>query len=211
MPVLIQLDRLSELEQYGNCHLEEAMKLITAAAILLAALAVAAACSSNNGIPGGTIVGALDRHCALPDGGTIVQPTDVSDCHPDGGTVTVNYGPTNYNTEADDDDCKYHVNFSVTPIYENQDVTFTAIATRKIDGMPATGAKTSLEVFLANTHPAPNSNQRSTEGPAGTYKIGPIRFDQPYQWTVRFHLYEECSELLATSPHGHVAFYVWVP
>src|SRR6266852_324596 len=195
MPVFIQLDRRSELEQYGNCHLEEPMKLITAAAILLAALAVAAACSSNNGTPRGTIVGALDRHCALPDG----------------GTVTVNYGPTNYNTEADDDDCKYHVNFSVTPIYENQDVTFTAIATRKIDGMPATGAKTSLEVFLSNTHPAPNSNQRSTEGPAGTYKIGPIRFDQPYQWTVRFHLYEECSELLATSPHGHVAFHVWVP
>lgn len=188
------------------------MKLITAAVMAAVALAIAVACSSNNGPPGGPIVGALDRHCSLPDGGTIAQATDVTACHPDGGTVTVvNYGPTDYNTEADDDDCKYHVNFSVTPIYENQDVTFTSLATRKIDGMPAAGARTSLEVFLSNTHPAPNSNQRSTESPAGTYRIGPIRFDQAGQWTVRFHLYEECSELLDTSPHGHVAFYIWVP
>src|SRR5258708_15069014 len=83
--------------------------------------------------------------------------------------------------------------------------------TAKSGECPANSAKPSPKFFLSNTHPAPNSNQRSTEGPAGTYKIGPIRFDQPYQWTVRFHLYEECSELLATSPHGHVAFYVWVP
>jgi hypothetical protein len=187
------------------------MKLITA--IVLAGLAVAVACSnSNNGPSGGTIVGALDRHCTQPDGGTLVQATDVSACHPDGGTVTVvDYGPTNYNAEADDDDCKYHVSFSVPPIYKNQDVTFTALATRKTDGAPAAGARTSLEVFLSDTHPAPNSGQTSTEGPAGTYKIGPIHFDQPGQWTVRFHLYEECSELLATSPHGHAAFYVWVP
>src|SRR5260221_252812 len=188
------------------------MKLSTAAAILLAVLAVAVACSSNNGPAGGTIVGALDRHCSLPDGGIIAQPTELNACHPDGGTGTVaNYGPSNYNTEADDDDCKYHVSFSVTPIYVNQDVNFTAVMTRKIDGMPTTGAKTSLEVFLSDTHPAPNSNQRSTESPAGTYKIGPIRFDQAGQWTVRFHLYEECSALLDTSPHGHAAFYLWVP
>ncbi len=86
-----------------------------------------------------------------------------------------------------------------------------AVTTRKTDGAPAAGAKTSLEVFLSDTHPAPNSNQRSTEGPAGTYAIGPVRFDAAGQWTVRFHLYEECSELLDTSPHGHVAFYIWVP
>jgi len=188
------------------------MKLVTAAAMVIAALAIAVACSSsNNGPAGGPVMGALDTHCS-PDGGTVVQPTDPSACHPDGGDVpVVDYGPTLYNAEADDDNCKYHVNFTVTPVRQNQDVTFTAVAKRKTDGMAAAGAKTSLEVFLNDTHPAPNSGQRSTEAPAGTYNIGPIRFDQPGQWTVRFHLYEECSELLRTSPHGHVAFYISVP
>ena len=46
---------------------------------------------------------------------------------------------------------------------------------------------------------------------AGKHKIGPIHFDAAGQWTIRFHIYEECSELLETSPHGHVAFYIAVP
>jgi len=157
-------------------------------------------------------MGALDQHCTLPDGGTRVQQTDPVACHPDGGDVTtVEYGPTLFNAEGDDDDCKYHVKFSSSAIYENQDVNFTAMVTRKTDGMPAPVAKTSLEVFLNDMHPAPNSGQKSTENPAGTYRIGPIRFDAAGQWTIRFHIYDECSELLETSPHGHVAFYISVP
>ncbi len=188
------------------------MKHLVAIALVVAAVAVAGACNSNNGPTGGVVLGAVDRHCTLPDGGNQVQPTDPAACHPDGGMVTtVDYGPTLYNAEADDDDCKYHLAFTVTSVQENHDVDFTVVATRKRDGAPAAGAKTSLEIFLSETHPAPNSNQRSTEGPAGTYKIGPVRFDAQGQWTVRFHLYEECSELLITSPHGHGAFYIWVP
>ncbi len=185
------------------------MKHFAVAALILTA--VGFACSSG-GPAGSTVMGPLDSHCTLADGGRQVQETDSAACHPDGGTViTVDYGPTLYNAEADDDDCKYHVKFSSTEIHENSDVTFTAVATRKTDGAPAGGAKTSLEVFLNDTHPAPNSNQRSSEGPTGTYKIGPIHFDAPGRWTTRFHLYEECSELLETSPHGHVAFYIDVP
>ncbi len=185
------------------------MKYFIVAALILTALAFA--CSSN-GPAGSTVTGALDQHCTLPDGGVHVQETDPAACHPDGGTVTtVDYGPTLYNAEGDDDDCKYHVRFTSSSIYERQDVSFTAIATRKTDGAPAGAAKVSLEVFLSDTHPAPNSNQSTTEGPAGTYKIAPVRFDQAGRWTVRFHLYEECSELLDTSPHGHAAFYIDVP
>ncbi len=188
------------------------MKHFVVMALAFATIAVVVACNSNNGPTGGVIVGALDTHCSLPDGGQQAQPTDTAACHPDGGTVTtVDYGPTKYNAASDDDDCKYHVTFTSTSVQANQNVTFTAVTTRKTDGAPAAGAKTSLEVFLSDTHPAPNSNQRSTEGPAGTYAIGPVRFDAAGQWTVRFHLYEECSELLDTSPHGHVAFYIWVP
>jgi len=181
-------------------------------ALIVTVIAVAVARCSSNGPAGGTVMGALDQHCTLPDGGTRVQQTDPVACHPDGGDVTtVEYGPTLFNAEGDDDDCKYHVKFSSSAIYENQDVNFITIVTRKTDDMPAPVPKTSLNVFLNEMHPAPNSGQKSTENPAGTYKIGPIHFDAPGQWTIRFHIYEECSELLETSPHGHVAFYISVP
>ena len=182
------------------------------AAVIVTAIAVAVARCSSYGPAGSTVTGPLDQHCSLPDGGTRAQVTDFADCHPDGGDVTtVVYGPTLYNAEGDDDECKYHLKFSSSGIYENQDVNFTAMVTRKTDGMPAPVAKTSLEVFLNDMHPAPNSGQKSTENPAGTYRIGPIHFDAAGQWRIRFHIYEECSELLETSPHGHVAFYIAVP
>jgi hypothetical protein len=65
-------------------------------------------------------------------------------------------------------------------------------------------------VFLNDTHPAPNTDQKSTEGPDGTYRVGPIRFDGKGQWTVRFHFHEDCDDS-ETSPHGHAAFFVSVP
>ena len=67
------------------------------------------------------------------------------------------------------------------------------------------------EVFLDTTHPAPTSGQKVTESPAGTDKVGPIRFDKAGQWTVRWHLFEQCDDTIGNSPHGHAAFYVAVP
>jgi hypothetical protein len=61
-----------------------------------------------------------------------------------------------------------------------------------------------------STHPGPNSGVVLDEGPPGTYS-GRIAFDQPGQWTVRFHFHEECADLRDTSPHGHVAFHITVP
>jgi hypothetical protein len=121
------------------------------------------------------------------------------------------YGATMYGSEGDDDDCKYHVHWSSTPIAENRDITFTVSATKKTDNSPLTGASPLAEVYLNSMHPAPNTNQTAVEGPAGTYKVGPIRFDAPGRWTVRFHFFENCVDLLPTSPHGHAAFYVDVP
>jgi hypothetical protein len=78
---------------------------------------------------------------------------------------------------------------------------------------PATGADVTPEVFLTEIHPAPNSNVTTKEVPAGsgTYQVGPIVFDAPGLWTVRFHFYEECSDEPEDSPHGHIAFFVDVP
>lgn len=144
-------------------------------------------------------------------------------CHPDAGATgggdagaddagaASDYGPTRYGTEADDDDCKYHVSYSVTPVYENYDATFTVTATYTNDGKPLTGAHPYAEVFLNDKHPAPPTSQNQNETQPGVYKIGPIRFDAAGTWTVRFHFYQDCVDLLEESPHGHVAFFVDVP
>src|SRR5437867_328431 len=74
-----------------------------------------------------------------------------------------------------------------------------------------TAAKPRAEVYLSDVHPAPNTRQKPVEESPGTYTVGPIRFDAPGQWTVRFHFFEECADVLEESPHGHVAFLAQVP
>ena len=165
-------------------------------------------------------------HCT----GMPSQATDQSVCHvttlpADAGTggSGPTYGPTMFNDEGDDDDCKYHVSWTSTPIAENQNVTFTVTAHYKAtgtpnppacSGCPVEGLNTSnmlLEVFLNDIHPAPNTTQVVTSTTPGVYSIGPILFDAPGTWTVRFHFFELCADLLPDSPHGHAAFYVDVP
>jgi hypothetical protein len=183
--------------------------------VCVAALSITAvvACSGGDeGPTGGPVSGTADVHCRESDGGVKVQHISASSCLPepgDGGTV--GYGPTLYNAEADDDDCKYHVRFTNTAVRRNSNVNFTVTAAVKETGAPATGAKISAEVYLNETHPAPNTGQRTTEQSGGTYVVGPIQFDQPGQWTVRFHLHEDCSDEPEDSPHGHVAFFISVP
>jgi hypothetical protein len=190
-------------------------------ALLTAALTLMCGCSgkvdnTDAGPAGGPVSGATDSHCDLADGGNLVQPTSQASCYPDAGADTGDggvgaYGDTLYNAEGNDDDCKYHLAFTSTPVRENTDVTFTVTATRRSDNQPATGAAVLAEVFLSDTHPAPNSNQQTSEAAGGKYTIGPVRFDSPGRWTIRFHLYEDCADMLDDSPHGHAAFYLDVP
>jgi hypothetical protein len=188
--------------------------------VSLAAAALGAlACDSSTGPAGTPVVGPPDNHCfVLPDGGLgpmTVQPTSMASCHPDAGPGadggTVDYGPTNYNSSAADDDCKYLVGFSSTPLEENQDVTLTVTAVTTLDGTRLSGAQAYAEIFLSDAHPAPNSDVKTVEGPAGVYTIGPVLFDAPGKWTVRFHFYAQCVDLNPDSPHGHAAFYVNIP
>jgi hypothetical protein len=202
---------------------------LLAVSALAASVASVASCSSSDtegtggghqGPPGGPLSGAADTHC-----GATVQPTDPAACM--GGTGGAGqgggageggaadddddeYGATLFNTEGDDDECKYHVKIATTPIYENEDVTLTVTLTNKTDGSPATSAETAAELFLNETHPAPNSNQSVEETAPGVYRIGPVRFDAPGRWTARFHFYEDCVDG-ETSPHGHAAFFLDVP
>ena len=168
---------------------------------LVSSLAAAAGCGKG----GGPVPGPADTHC-----GTTVVTVDPSLCAAASTGEADEPVATHDGTEADDDDCKYHAVFSDTPLFVDQDATFTVVLTRKTDGTPVTGASPNLEIFLSDTHPAPNVGTTSTESPPGTYTLKPVQFDASGQWTVRFHFFEDCTDL-DESPHGHVAFYVEVP
>jgi hypothetical protein len=116
-----------------------------------------------------------------------------------------------YNNSGSDDDCKYNVNWESTPVKENVGVTFYMNAIRRADEQPAEGANVVLEVYLNSSHPTPSTNIPNKELSGGNYVVGPVIFDAPGMWTVRFHLYEMCSDDPEDSPHGHAAFYVNVP
>jgi hypothetical protein len=173
--------------------------------------------SDPTGPVGGPVSGELDVHCADADGG--VMATAVGLCQtggevdagePDGGVPISDYGDTMFNAEGNDDDCKYRVSWTSTPVRKDANVTFTVTLTKLAGGTAATGAGVRAEVFLNDTHPAAPPPQ-AAEAAGGKYTVGPIKFDAPGDWTVRFHFYEECSDVPEDSPHGHAAFFVRVP
>ena len=183
-----------------------------------AAIACTTSSGGNTGTTGGAVQGTADTHCtgkptvtvdpmactAMPmDGGADAAPVD-------GGDVGDNYPPTMFNAEGDDDDCKYHVKWTSSGVAQGSEASFNVTLTFKKDGTPVRMASQRLEVFLDETHPAPNTNQKGAESSPGVYAVGPIRFDKPGRWTVRFHFSEECVDA-ENSPHGHAAFYVDVP
>jgi hypothetical protein len=130
--------------------------------------------------------------------------------------------------EGDDDDCKYHVAWTSEPICQSSTlgVIFTVKVTSLSTGLPVTDIPATEgilpEAFIPTTldaacdtmttHPSPTSfgDAHLFQTTPGTY-VGSIVFDQSGEWTVRFHIHEECSDLLDDSPHGHAAFHVTVP
>jgi hypothetical protein len=183
--------------------------------------------------PGGPVAGPQDDHCDLPDGGTIVQPTTMAGCFADagppgddgggddGGGVDAgdigncgdgDYGATMNGTSGSDDDCKYNVTWTSTPICENQETYFVVSVSKRTDNSPLTGANARPDVVLNCEHPISNlPRDPSPEISPGTYIVGPIVFDQPGKWVFRFHFNEDCLDLAPDSPHGHAAFYINVP
>ena len=161
---------------------------------------------------GGPVAGPVDDHC-----GTTVQVTTAAVCHytapADAGMEPEETPELRFNSSSDDDDCKYHVNFSTTtPVAKNTDMFITVTAIRKEDGKPATMA--APEVYLTTAddkHIAPDTTPTATEGPDGTYKIGPVKFDVSGRWKLLFHFYELCSDLPKNSQHGHASFWFDVP
>jgi len=201
-----------------------------AGALVAGAGFVIVSCSNSTLPPGGPLFGMQDTHCTAPNGTMITQITSQADCQtsncanegppcspdagppqPDAAVPEPEFGATMFNNSGNDDDCKYFVTWTSTPIQQNTNVFFTVVATTTVAPGPATGANIFAEVYLDNEHEAPPTNQAAVESPPGTYKVGPILFDAAGAWTVRFHLNENCKDLVDDSPHGHAAFYVDVP
>lgn len=142
--------------------------------------------------------------------------------------IGVDGGAVSGAIEGDDDDCKYHVSWTSTPICEGTGgVEFMVTAIKQTDGTPVTGGGMyMMEAFTTtppdagtvpgcddgSLHPSPTTDAAMTETAAGTgiYKVN-MQFDKPGQWTIRFHFHEECADILPDSPHGHAAFFVTVP
>jgi hypothetical protein len=133
--------------------------------------------------------------------------------------------------EGDDDDCKYHVAWTSTPICESSvlGVTFTVTVTYLGTGLPVTDIPPSegvlpeafiptslaaacddMSVHFSPTQFGPGTGLLETRPTSGVY-VGSIIFDRAGEWTVRFHIHEECADALDDSPHGHAAFHITVP
>jgi len=202
--------------------------------VLAVAVAVASGCSSDSSnqpqndagggtggsggscaSPGAPAAAPIDHHCEA-DSGPIVQATgkcitgEIDSGAADGGNEVLP-GPWG-GTSAADDDCKYDVSYTFTPICEKTDVTFTVTVKKRTDHSALTGAAPYLEVLDPKGRPGTGEgNEKQTETSSGVYDIGPIHFNEPGKWTVRFHFFETCSDTPEDSPHGHAAFFIDVP
>jgi len=194
---------------------------------------------------GGPVVGIVDNHCwgpGTPDGGLTFgsQAVEAASCYvidggpyydEDAGAPGPPYGPTNWNSSSNDDDCKYFVGWHSTPISADAGVTFWVSAQLATNGAPLTGLASALDagtgvIYLEAAgdpdggifgHVSPTiggvgvSIQESPPH-SGVYQIGPaVFFDKSGLWYIRFHFNENCDDVLPDSPHGHAAFYVNVP
>jgi len=177
--------------------------------------------------PGEATPGPADNHCASAgvDGGALVNSVTLActaGIPDDAGAAACPYAATHYGEEADDDDCKYHVTWTSTPLCQGTSL-FTVVVTYKDSGKPVTGAAPSVGAFTASpgdwdaasycdinsTHLGPTPKMDLVEGPRGTY-VGPVTFDKAAVWTVRFHFFDTCTDW-PTAPHGHAAFRITVP
>lgn len=212
-----------------------AQSVCLSAAVVVAACStdntVDAGASASCANPGVATPGAVDGHCVGSNGSIMVTTVDPATCDAGatgddgGGAPSCPYGDTMFGNQGDDDDCKYHVTWSSTSLCQGSaPVSFTVKATYLGTPGPLSGAGTFAEVFTTtpldaavggvycdnrSSHIDPrNRSLPMTENPPGTY-TGPVYFDQPGQWTVRFHFNGSCPDVPG-SPHGHAAFHLTI-
>jgi hypothetical protein len=160
--------------------------------LLATLVALVAGCSSSSpsGPIGGAVAGPADDHCGAAGsimaekvGMCVALGSTDGGAGADAGTTMPEQGLVLYNSEGYDDDCKYHVSFTSTPVRLNDNVTFTITLTGLDPAGPAKDADLDAEVFLDELTPAPNTSPTSSETSPGVYKFGPVKFDKPGRWT----------------------------
>lgn len=219
--------------------MNRSLGLASAGAVILVATSLVIACSSSDSTATPTgpqsttaaVTGAPDTHCS----GKPVVAVDPAACHPadagdgrehghdagaeagaDAGAApgevdeANEYGATRFGSEGDDDECKYHVAWTSSPVAQNSDVTLQIVASHRADSSPVVGAEPYSDIFLDATHPGPTTDVKTVETSPGHYTVGPVLFDKAGKWNVRFHFSAGCADG-DESPHGHVAFFVNVP
>ena len=90
-------------------------------------------------------------------------------------------------------------------------VTFNVTLTKLADRYAGDRRRRPRRGLPDATLTRPRRRPQATESAGGKYSVGPIKFDAPGDWTVRFHFYENCNDAPEDSPHGHAAFFVHVP
>lgn len=178
--------------------------------------------------PGAPTAGTADTHCADKKQEINAASCTVTDAGADagaGGDEDCEFGATQFGSlEGFDDDCKYKVTVTTSPICSGTAaVNFKVTVVGAVDGKPATGIADGLNIEVyqptdataacdsKTNHPSPSTDSlKETTAGSGVYSGG-IIFDAPGQWTVRFHIHEECADILEDSPHGHIAFRLTVP
>jgi hypothetical protein len=198
------------------------------------------ACGDDGGAPGDDGGAAGDDGGAAGEGGAAGDEGGAGSDGAAAATSECDYGATMFGpgsdgggpvvVEGDDDDCKYHVSWTSSPICSstlgvNFTVTVTYLGTDPpvpVTDIPATEGVL-VEAFIPKTldaacdtmfqhfSPTPFSPGHGLLQTSPGVYFGSVIFDQPGEWTLRFHIHEECSDLCANSPHGHAAFHINVP
>ena len=162
-----------------------------------------------------TRTGCSDTHCEW-DGGILARKADYAACGiaaPDpandaqaSSELTDVPGVLSLN----DDLCEYHAFVLPECSGGARTLSFDAELSPITGGVVPAGAKPYIEAFSSPVHVAPNTDS-SVEPTPGHYRIGPVTFDVPGQWTVTLHFFGTCRDSEPMSPHAHVTFELIVP
>jgi len=162
-----------------------------------------------------TRTGCSDTHCER-DGGVLMLKADYASCGITAPDPAVDAQANGELSEAagalslDDDQCEFHAFVLPDCAAAARTLYFEADLSTMMGGAVPAGAMPYVEAFSSPTHLAPRVDA-STETAPGHYRIGPVTFDVPGQWTVTLHFFGTCQDNTPMSPHAHVTFKLDVP
>jgi hypothetical protein len=161
-----------------------------------------------------TSTGCTDTHCER-DGGLPVMTADYASCGITPPDPSVDAPASVLATEQGalsiyDDDCQFHA--TVVPSCDGsgpRSVIIEAELTSIAGKIVPAGAAPYIEAYSSPIHPAPSTGG-GMETMTGSYRMGPVTFDEPGTWTVILHFWGTCKDA-PQSPHAHVTMSLEVP